>query len=752
MRLPRSERRASLACIAAALVLFVGLPAAAQSPDEAGEARAASGHPRTVLVLSGGGARGMAHIGVLEVLEELRVPVDAVIGTSMGAIVGGMYASGMSPDEMRAALERIDWADVFDDSPERKLLPIRRKEEDFLPLFGLEVGFNRQGFGLPSGLVAGQKLNFILRSMLLHAVRAQSFDDLPIPFRAVATDLATGKMVVIDHGDLSAAIRASMAFPVLFTPVDYEGQLLVDGGVVRNLAVDVALEMGAERIIAVDVGSTLGDLTTSTPNAFGILNRTQSVMSQQTRAEQLELLRPQDVLIVPPLDGVVSFIDFSLVEPAVQRGRQAAREKAAQLGELAVSESAFADYLARHREGSRARPITISSVEVRGAHRVDPRRILNRIRITAGSTLDVQTLQQDLEHVYLIGEFQLVEFRLEPDGTGTRFVIDVEEKSWGPWYVRGGIALSANFRAESSFLITGLLRRTELNKYGAEWRSILNIGEVDGGQTELYQPLHYRGTFFAAPSVLFRRTGAEIAIVDGVEYPIDSRLATGALDLGATVGNRTEIRVGGYRGRTRNDPRTPIPGMPDLDRTLGGLSFRVGYDRLDSVTFPRNGTFAILWARASRDSLGADDEYNRVALHSGHAHSFGPHTFMARLDLGTDLGSNLPFYDDFALGGFLNLSGLDRNQLRGSRLGFAAVSYYRRVNRDPGLFGSNYYIGASLEAGNVWLPDTEVVLSDVRAGGSLFLGADTLVGPLYLAYGKAEGQRGSWYLYLGRVF
>jgi len=741
-------RRVRRRVLPAATLALVAL-AAGRPPGIAAEAEDPQPPPRTVLVLSGGGARGMAHVGVLEVLEEMGVPFDAIVGTSMGAIVGGMYASGISPQQMRERLKEIDWVDAFNDEPPRKHVPFRRKQEDHVPLFKFEGGFNRDGFSLPSGMVAGQKLNFILRTMLLHTAAVDSFDDLPVPFRAVATDLDSGELVVIDHGDLAGALRASMAFPVLFTPVKYDGRLLIDGGVVSNLSLDVALAMGAERIIAVDVGSRMESMDKENPSMMQVLRRTQSIQSKAIRAEIMELLREQDILIVPQLDGVVSFIDFDELDRAAELGRQAALAAQDRLRELAVPPSQHAPFIERQRAGTQMPALPIGEITISGLNRVPPERILQRLETRPGELLDLERLRADLERVYLIGEFQTVEFRILPDDAGQQnLIIDVEEKSWGPWYTRGGLGLESDFRGTGNFVANVLLRRSEVNRLGAEWRTFVAFGQVDEVLTDLYQPLSQAGTWFAGAGLRLRRDDDERVFVGEEMVNAKTKSILYGLDLGRALGYWGEIRLGVRLGQTDNEVADVDLGTSDL----GAYQFSLAMDRLDNPYFPRHGSYGELSARVARDALGADDEYERLEFRGVSAGSFGRNTLIGSLWLGSDLDSDLPFYDDFELGGFLHLSGLAPDQLSGSDVAHAALILLRRVNREPGPFSTNYYIGASIEAGNAWRPDDPVTLISLRAAGSLFIGADTLLGPLYFAYGKAEGERGTFYFYLGRLF
>lgn len=713
-----------------------------------------SDRPVTALVLSGGGARGAAHVGVLEVLEELHVPVDMIIGASMGAIVGGGYASGLSPESMRTRFLQIDWENAFSDQPPRRDIPFRRKEEDSWPFFQLEFGFGPQGFSFPGGFVAGQKLNFILRAMLLHAAKPGSFDDLPIPYRAIAVDLESGEAVVLDHGDLAQAIRASMSFPLAFTPVEIDGRLLVDGGVLKNMPVDVAFAMGAERVIAVDVGTPMGELK-EPPTATGVLRRTSTIMSKVHRERQLELIRDEDILIVPDLEGIRTFEGFDKIDEAITKGRDAARGAADRLRELSVADAEWEAYLARQRAGAQLGDLTIDRIEVTGVGRVSPKLVSSRIKTRPGQPLDLDLLFEDLKRVYLIGEFEQVVFRIEENPTGqTVLTIDAEEKSWGPWYIRVGLALEANFEGSARFAVTGLLRRPHINRLGAEWRTFVSFGDFGHLDTELYQPVEYSGHFFVAPRLFYIRSGEEAFYVEDTEVIFDMDRGFVQLDLGTRFGHWGELRLGYIRGRVEAEPRGLLAGtIGTIERDLGAAAGRFVFDRLDNANFPRQGTYLRLSGVYSREDLGADDEYQWALLTANRAWPLGRRgAFLGTAEAGSSMGSSLPFYDDFNLGGFTRLSGSPNKRYLGDDLAFARIIPYWKVGEMGSLLGGDLYLGASLEAGATWFRDENLDLEDFRIAGSVFAGLDTLFGPIYVAYGYTEGGDSSLYFFLGRLF
>jgi len=744
------ERRSATACCCLGVwLLCAGAVTSGATEPETGPPREDRERPVVALVLAGGGARGAAHVGALQALEELRVPVDFIVGTSMGAIVGGLYAAGMSPEQMAERFDEIDWLDAFDDDPPRTNVPFRQKEVEHLPLFQIEMGYGRNGFGTASGFVAGQKLGFILRSLTLSTINDASFDDLPIPFRAVAADLDTGEVVVLDKGDLATAIRASMSFPGMFTPVEIDGRRLVDGGVLRNLPVDVALEMGADVVIAIDVSSPLGKIKEGA-SAFTVMRRSYSILSRQTVQGQREMLREQDMLITPDLEGIRTFEGFDQIATAIERGVDATRERADDLRKHAVSEPRFAEYLERQRQAPDLERLVIHEIEVQGVSRVSPKLVANRIHTRPGDPLDLDTLADDLKRVYLIGEFEQVGFDLEGDPDRLRLVIRAVEKSWGPWYIRPGAAIEANASGEGNFVALGMLRRPFINRFGAEWRSFLSVGDFFGLQSEFYQPLEYSGHFFVAPRVELVANGEESIFVGNALTVVESDRSEAGLDFGYQIGGIGQIRAGFVRGEFEIDPISGVSDRMKFD--LGYQRTQLIIDQIDDPYFPRKGTFARVDLGFSREGFGADDEYDRLSASVVEALSAGKNTWLIGLEFGTDLGSTLPFYADFSLGGFLNLSGLPRDSLAGPKLGMGRVVYYRQVGEMPSLLGGDFYLGASLEAGNVWARDASISLSDVLLAGSVWAGVDTVLGPMYAGYGVAEGGEHSFYFFLGRIF
>jgi NTE family protein len=708
-----------------------------------------SPRPKVGLVLAGGGARGAAHVGFLKVMEEMHIPVDYVAGTSMGSLVGALYSAGYSPAEMESIVGGIDWGALFRDAPERRDISFRRKEDDDLALFPIEFGYGKGHLTTQAGVLAGKKVEFLFRRLTLHTLRAPDFDHLNIPFRAVAADLDTGEAVVLGKGDLARAMRASMSLPAVFTPVVIDGKVLVDGGIAANLPVDVARDMGAEQVIAVDVGTPPGG-TARDLSALGVYSQTFDVLAKLNVKEQIKRLRPDDLLVTPEL-GDVTTGGFGKIKEAIAAGEAAARKAADSLRRFSVSDEEWAAFLKRQRRlpESSLPPLVIDSITFEGPVRADPRLLRKRMKTQEGQALDFDVLSKDLERISQAGEFESVGFHIVPEGDRNRLVVDAREKSWGPTFIRFGIGVESDFKGDSSFRLIGNVRRTNINSFGAEWKTNFSLGEPMALVSEFYQPMERTGFLFVAPRVQWAKRTFKTFLPDESEEIIRERSSAAAVDVGALFGNYGELRLGWLRGHVRQDNETTADfevGRHDV----GGAEFSATLDQLDSVFFPTKGTYAKLQAFVSREGFGADTDYDKVSLSVSQAGSIGRNTLFGRISVGTDLGSEIPAYDEFELGGFLNLSGLVRGQVRGDVMGLATAVDYWRLNR-LGLLG-NLYVGAAVEAGNAWQSSDQANLGNLRYSGLAFLGLDSRLCPIYLGYGHAEGGEHTLYLFIGRPF
>ena len=706
--------------------------------------------PTVGLVLSGGGARGGAHVGVIRVLEALNVPVDYVVGTSMGAVVGGLYASGMSADELVRVVETADWNVLLTDRPPRSQRSFRRKSDDLGFLVDFDLGVDKTGLLLPGGLVQGQNLDLELRRLTVPVATVDEFDALPVPFRAVATDIATGEMVVFDSGDLVSAMHASMAVPGIFRPEREGGRLLVDGGIASNLPIEVMRGMQPDVIIAVDLGFPLQP-ESELGSALAITRQMLTILINSRAEDQLRLLEDGDVHIEPAL-GDLGSQAFDRMTEAMEIGRQAAAALADALARLSIPE---ADYRAWKAQvtARRGAPPVIDRVRVKNRSGLSPKAVEARLGDFTGEPLDVDALERDIAEIYALDTFETVTWDVREEGTLTTLEIASTGKNWGPNYLRFGLNLEDDFEGGSNYNAAARLTMTELNPLGGEFRAELQIGESPRLFAEFFQPLDYRSRWFVNPRVELRRTaralfdeGAQLARLDASEAIV-------ALEGGRQLGNWGELRVGVSRSRSDESLRIGDPGFEEGEGDLGLLIAEFAWDTVDQVDIPRHGTLMGIGWNGSRESLGSDGEFDVASFFLLKPYTWGRNTILHWWNLDGTFRDETAGVRPFTLGGLFSLSGYAIDELRGKHRGIGRLVYYRRLGDEslPG-FGTPVYLGASLEAGNVWESTDEASFSNTLTAGSVFVVMDTLLGPLYLGWGMGEGDRRSAYLFLGQTF
>ena len=727
--------------VAFLLVMITVLPMA-----EASHSQESSNRPRIGLCLAGGGARGGAHIGVLKVLEEMRVPIDYVAGTSIGSIVGGLYASGMSPAAMDSAIAGIDWFAVFDDSPPRRLTDFRRKEEDYLPYYDIRAGIGKDGLVLPGGIVAGQKLMFLLRKLTLHTTGITRFDDLSIPFRSVAASLRDGRVVVLDGGSLAEAMRASMAIPGVFTPQEIDGEPLIDGGMVRNVPYDIVKSMGADIVIVVDVTKPLGDLD-NTPSLQDIIKQVTGLTIVANAKVSLAEMTGEDLLLVPDCAGI-GVEEFDRMAEATVSGVTIARQNLERLRQYSLTEAEYETWQTRVRTGVETDAVQIGDIHFDSSSRIDPQRISKRVQSQPGAPLDLALLHNDLDSVYRLGEFELVDYSLDPTTDASTFdlTIRTHDKRWGPNYLRFGSAMEGHLGGHASVALLVYHRMATINSLGAEWRNQAIFGDRFGLDTEFYQPVTMNGRFFVAPRLRGLVSERYRWFSDNVAALVNSKEWEGRLDLGLNLSSWGELRLGAYHGYFAGGIEN-LPGI--LDDRQGGWRGSLALDQLDAVDFPRRGWGLALEGRLARNELGADTEYDRLQGRLQGVVSAGRVTFNVRFEGGTSFQAALPFHDRFELGGFSRLSGLERGRIFGDEMVLGVVGTYVRLNSEP---GRGIYLGLALETGQAWDHTETPALDDLLVGGTAYFGVETLLGPVYAGYGIVEGGYDSIYLLFGRTF
>jgi NTE family protein len=654
----------------------------------------------------------------------------------------------MGTDEMLAELAQITSERLFNDKPPRADQPMRIKADDSLPLASPELGLNRGKLSLPQGVVNGVALEGELRR-LVKVRDGRSFDQLPIPFRAVATSLGDGQMVVFDRGLLATAMRASMAVPGLIAPLKVDDRLLIDGGLVRNLPIDVARQMGADVIIAVNLGTPLLR-PEQIEGLQGVSMQTLGILTEQNVRLSLQQLRPQDVLIEPAL-GDFSSADFDNLVKAVPFGEAAARQVEPRLQALALPAAEFALLRRRQQSGEAPTLPLIAAVEIAGQARVNPQLIVQTMQTQAGQRADQDTLDLDMRRIYGSGDFESVRPELRERGGTHTLVVNVTEKGWGPQYLRFGLSLASGLGQDAQFNFYGQLRSTWLNSLGAEWRSDVVLGNDVVLSSRFYQPLSASQRWFVEPRVVYAGTPLQIYSDDVLAALYREHALGAALDVGLNFSQYGQLRLGVYRGDNQLTLSSGQLFLPkNLQARLGQLQGSLRIDQLDSMSFAHSGYLLAVNALVSRTGMGASENYDRYDAEVRAAFTQGPHTLrLAVRGGGSTTSDTLPVHAMFRLGGFLNMSGFRPQQLLGTRYAYGRALYQARLTGLP--FFEGVYGGLAYELAQM----PQAIASSNRSSFqsiTAYVAADTPLGVAHFGLGHANQGTTALYLYLGKPF
>ncbi|MDH0647479.1 patatin-like phospholipase family protein [Pseudomonas sp. GD03858] len=709
---------------------------------------AEASRPKIGLVLSGGAARGLAHIGVLKALEEQGVRIDAIAGTSMGAVVGGLYASGYSIAELEKLATTLDWQQALSDAPPRKDVPFRRKQDDRDFLVKQKLSFRDDGsLGLPLGVIQGQNLALLLESKLAHTADIRDFDKLPIPFRAVATDITTGEKVVFSRGHLPQVIRASMSIPAVFAPVELGGRLLVDGGMTDNIPVDVVREMGVDLAIVVDIGTPLRNRK-QLATVVDVLNQSITLMTRRNSEEQLATLRREDILVQPPLASF-GVTDFGRAQDMIDAGYRATRALDPRLASLRQAEGD--SNLAVARSPKLRTPI-ITAIKVENDSKVSDDVIRYYVRQPIGEPLDLDRLQTDMGTLYGLDYFDQVQYRVTHKGDEHTLVINARGRRGGTDYLRLGLNLSDDLRGDSAFNLGASYRVNGINRLGAEWLTRAQIGDEQELYSEFYQPLDVGSRYFIAPYLALGSQNVEATLDNDpvAEYRLE-RYGFG-LNVGRQIGTYGEVRLGVGKAWGNAEVRIGDQDLPKVSFNEGFYELKYSFDTFDNVYFPHSGEEIGLTVRKYDKSLDSDENYRQWLLNLDKAFSSGPNTLVLGGRYGRTLDEAEVVTSSFVFGGARQLSGFRQDSISGQNMSLLRMVYYRRLTPRAYLpLDFPLYLGGSLERGRAWNNDNEFDSGYINAA-SIFLGLETPLGPLNLSYGANDAHEKAVYLNLGHTF
>ncbi|MES2297083.1 MAG: patatin-like phospholipase family protein [Pseudomonadota bacterium] len=710
----------------------------------------APARPRVALVLSGGGARGFAHIGVLRVLHELHVPVDIVVGTSMGSVVGGAFAAGASVSELEKMARETDWDSVVADRPARDDLSFRRREEDLLLPSRIEFGVGRDGVTLPPAAAGNGALELVLSRALPAGTRDQPVNRLALPFRSVASDLLTGELVELADTPLFLTMRASLAVPGVFAPVRVREHLVVDGGLVRNLPVDMARAMGADIVIAVNVGTTLAP-EKELHSAVGVAQQMLQILTEQNVQRSLKELRAQDILVAPALAGI-SFLDFHSYAAAIRAGEQAARALAPRLAALALPATDYAlqenRRLAAPALSDVALPLAQLDVKSDGA--INPLALGAQSGLVVGKAVTKEQVHQAAASLYGRGDLARVETQVSDEGGKRNVTIHASEAEWANSRLRFGLELASDFDDNNTFALKLMHVRSSLNPWGAELRTVAGIGNVRQFGMQFWQPLGAGSPWYLAPSFELGTSSADLFSAGRRVARVAYGDRGASLVLGRELGNWGDVQLG--VSRERSNAQTAIPelaGAAELHSfdTTQFLRYRI--DSVDSLAFPSRGNLLdAKWERSPAAPSAGTPSLARssvLGLSAFHTDNWAGHLYAewARAQRGTA---------PLSLGGFLRLSGTAPESISGRSVVLGRMVMARRIGTLPATLGGTVRAGFSLEVGGGYDQDEPLRGSSFRQAGSAFLAVDTRFGPAYFGAGATKGGSSTLYIFLGPIW
>jgi len=705
------------------------------------------------LVLSGGGARGLAHVGVLRVLEARGIKPEIITGTSMGSIVGALYATGRSAEEIDRIARNMNWHQALSDNSPRRDQPYPFRQLDSGMNTDLRMSITEDGIAFPKGAIEGQHLEQALGELFQQDGKALTFADLPRKFAAVAADLETGEAVVMDQGDVASAVRASMSIPGAFAPVTRDDKYLVDGGIANNMPIDLARKMGADFIIAVDVTTPLKKRD-ELGSLFGVANQTSAFLVRLNTLEQRKNLRADEVLVVPQLDGYAS-TSFDQAVPIIDAGLQAA------LQAFAMTPDDLPKPIQEQLNQPRQLP-RIEFVQVENNSAVSDKVVAAQIHQPVGEALDVSLLERDLSRLYGLDYFSVVRYRVVEDEDGRQglMITSIGRENGNSW-LKLGLELADDFKGNSVVGLAASVRAAGLNPYGGTAYARLELGTTPEVELRYLQPFTADLKYFVEPALGYRANTLDVYVPTAQQEPISQyqkRDFWSELSLGRLIWRGAgEVRIGLVREQGSLAIRSGLDleqfGIDVSDYEDGYYFGRLGWDTLDDLGFPTQGYRWSIQGEAHRTQLAADQDFARGEIEGTLTFNWDRSTLLIEGDAEVSDSDNADFVDIPFIGGFLELSGLPPRSRFGLHRALVRSVYYRQLNENGPLpIGVPLYFGVSLERGNVWASRDEISWQNAIGAGSLFLGAKTPLGPAYLSYGRTEEGDQSFAIFLGQRF
>jgi NTE family protein len=700
--------------------------------------------PKIGVALEGGGAMGLAHIGVLKWFEEHHIPVDYVAGTSMGGLVGGFYATGMNPDEMKALIEGLDWRAILNDRTPYEDLAYRRKEDQRAYPNSLIFGL-RGGLSLPPGLIAGHQIGLLIDRVTLPYGEVNSFDALPVPFRCVATDLVSRKPYVFKDGSLAVALRSTMSIPGAFSPVREGDAVYVDGGLLDNLPTDVVRQMGAEIVIAVHLEPGPVEAK-DIQSLFSVLNHSVRVVLEEN---ELHSLAQADAIVSVPLREY-STVDYAKRDAIMQRGYDAAKGKTRLLEAFALREADWEAFLEARKARKLSEVPAPQFVKIEGASEKGEAYAARYLKPFVGKPLNTEKLDEVLTRMTGVGRYESAGYQLTQQNGQPGLLIRVVEKNYAPPMFQTAFEVDGSQSGNVDFTMGTRFTFMDVGGFRSEWRTDVLLGNTYGMQTELFRPITAESRWFIAPHADASYTAFPIYAKNDplADYRI-YRINIGG-DIGYSFGRFSELRVGYQVGSLNTKLRLGTPEIPAVEGHVGQARLHYLLDVTDDPVIPRRGFKAESNFRWFDQSPGAKGGFPSMDLKLGY---FQPITRPASLFVegegGTTFGSTSTGTPQFFLGGPVRLSAYGQNEFQGNQYYLFRAGYMHDLLTMPPFLGKKVYAVGAYEIGKMYGVTADSNLpNDVAAG---FL-AQTALGPFFIGGSVGDSGHRKWFFQLGRVF
>lgn len=698
------------------------------------------------LTLGGGGALGIAHVGVIEWMEEHRIPIDYISGASMGALVGGIYATGYEAAELKALVRRVEWNKILRGAPEFRNLQYRRKEDRRAFPNPLEFGL-RRGISTPSGISSGRGLVLLLNQLFLNVPASRNFDQLPTPFRCVATDLVSGERVEFDHGSLAEALRASSAVPGYFVPVVRDRQVLVDGGMVDNLPVDSVWKMGADVVIA----SVLPLAKLKADQVIGLGGVAGRAVSISILQNEKYSMAKATHLVQPPI-GEYSTTDYDKHEELMLAGYESAAARRAELMPYALSETEWAAHIKKRRDARYMKAPSFQTVEITGGSEAARKRLEREISrdLERGAATPARidlTLAREFGNM----RYNWIAYNLSQVEGKDQLQVHLTEKRFAPPFLFFSPEIRGEDAGRTTLTLNSRAVVMDFTNPGTELRVDLSVGSRTLVGAEYYRRVGYRG-FFVAPRTAYSRTSTNYYESGFRSGELDIERAGVGLDVGYTTARFLEVRAGYDYGRMSAGSRVGFQVPPENNGQFRSASVRVGFEGQDSAQVPSRGLRGLANFSYYLKAPMTGRAFPLASLDGSYFHPIQKRDrVFAMFGGGSSFGTRLPLPLQFTLGGPLRLGAFGIGQFRSDRMGYLTTGYLKRIGQLPTIFGGDLYLGGWVEGG---------MYQDGPAGffkqsATTAFVAETPFGPIYAGWslGRTDGKfKGKFSFLFGRFF